>query len=50
MRMECSERGPEPWLKTWQGLDVPGGPVVKTLHSQWRENGFDPQVAQQVKK
>ena len=50
MWMECSERGPEPWLKTWQGLDVPGGPVVKTLHSQWRGNGFDPQVAQQVKK
>ena len=50
MQMESSEGGPEPWLKTWQGSDVSGGPVVKTVHSQWRGNGFDPQVAQQVEK
>ena len=33
-------------VKNLQGLDVSGGPVVKTVHSQWRGNGFDPQVAQ----
>ena len=29
------------WIKDLNVRDFPGGPVVKTLHSQYRGPGFD---------